>query len=195
MPCNAKPKELLNPKHLHVLCLSKADDTCCKSKHAASVLYIRTLPKGTALSALNCVETTQKESPQNQSVLWIHRREGARNTQTQPSAAPLRAAFFLEFYLRAVALAQTQKQAYLNGIAEQQPESGDDCLLEGSWTLEGGSHRGGEVRERTRECPWTGRWMGSCKSSPSTKMEKNEPFLAVIKFSIPKYLLSHPLSR
>lgn len=30
--------------------------------------------------------------------------------------------------------------------------------------------------------------MGSCKSSPSTKMEKNEPFLTMIKFSIPKDL-------
>lgn len=32
----------------------------------------------------------------------------------------------------------------LNGIAEQRPESGDDCLLEGSWTLERRSHGGGE---------------------------------------------------
>lgn len=34
----------------------------------------------------------------------------------------------------------------LNGTAEQRPESGDDCLLEGSWTLERGSHGGGEDR-------------------------------------------------
>lgn len=33
----------------------------------------------------------------------------------------------------------------LNGTAEQRPESGDDCLLEGSWTLERGSHGGREA--------------------------------------------------
>ena len=70
---------------------------------------LRISPIGDALSTPNFVETTQKESPQNQNVLWIHGREGAGNTQPQPSTAPLRALLFLESYLRALrALALAQ---------------------------------------------------------------------------------------
>lgn len=61
---------------LHDFQLSKEDAVCCKSKHMSSALYIKTI------SAPSCVETTQKESPQQkQSVLWIHRGEQEGNTQ------------------------------------------------------------------------------------------------------------------
>ena len=104
---NAEPHEQLNQKHLHGFWLSKADNTHCVSQNTCPLCNtLRTSPIGNALSTPNCVETTQKESPQNQNVLWIHGRERAGKTQPQPSTAPLRASLFLESYFRAVALAQ-----------------------------------------------------------------------------------------
>lgn len=81
-PClvNAISSEWLDPKRLHILCLGKADSTCCKLKHVSSVLYIKSQRGGGVLLTPSCVETTQKGSPwQVQNVLCSHRREGTGN--------------------------------------------------------------------------------------------------------------------
>lgn len=80
-PClvNAISSEWLDPKRLYILCLGKADSTCCKLKHVSSVPYIKSQRQGVLLTP-SCVETTQKGSPwQAQNVLCSHRREGTGN--------------------------------------------------------------------------------------------------------------------
>lgn len=85
---------------------------CAVSPNTCHLCYtLRISAIGGALSTPNCVETTQKEAPLNQNVVWIHGRGGAGNTQTQPSMAPSRASLFLEFYFGAAALAQHHRCA------------------------------------------------------------------------------------
>lgn len=75
-PClvNAISSEWLDPKRLHILCLGKADSTCCKLKHVSSVLYIKSQrggcssypqlcgnnPEGISLAGSECTLLTQE---------------------------------------------------------------------------------------------------------------------------------------
>lgn len=76
------------------------------------------------------METTQKESPQNQDVLWIHGREGGREHTDSAKHSSVKGFTFPGILLKSCSTGSAPQMDNLNRETEQQPESQRECLLE-----------------------------------------------------------------
>lgn len=101
------------------------------------------------------METTQKESPQNQNVLRIHGREGGREHTAAAKYSSAEGFTFPGILLQGSSSGSTPQMYNLNRKAEQQAESERECLLEQGWTPESGSQ--GMGTEGVPSDKW-GRW-------------------------------------
>lgn len=99
-PClvNAISSEWLDPKRLHILCLGKADSTCCKLKHVSSVLYIKSQRGGVFFLPPAVWKQPRRDLLGRFRMYSAHTGEKGQGTRTWPSSGPKGPLLLLEFF-------------------------------------------------------------------------------------------------